>query len=257
MSLVSATLVLYRDSLVDAGRALGRSAWAVVALVIAYAVIALVARATAPLGFAGGFVMALVQAVVIGWYLSLVAIGVQGRRRVLAADLRDNIGHHWGTVISVLFVFWIASLVLMLLPPVIGLAAVIVATLAFNPIPEMVYEEDGESLQLLGDALRFMQQNWPEWVAAQLLGGLLLFAWGAAFHGAVALPLAFQLLQMFGPFFGFVNVGAYALLDATPRAFGGSVVLLAFTHFFLLFRGHLYRRLAGSSRRGRAWRARM
>jgi len=257
MSLLTTTLGLYRDSFLDAGRALGRSVWAVVALVVAYVVMAVASRLLAPFGFAGGFVMAIVQAVAIGWYLSLVAIGVQGRRRVLASDLRDNVGHHASTVISVLFVFWIASLVFMLLPPVAGLAAALVASLVFNSVPEMVYQEDAESIGLLGDAMRFMQQNWPEWLGAQIIGGLLLVAWAFAFHGALALPLALSLIQMFGPFFGFVQVGGMALLDNTPKAYAGAVVLLAFTHFFLLFRGHLYKRLARSSRRGRAWRARM
>lgn len=257
MSLWTATIALYRDSLLDAGRGLGRSVWAVVALAVGYVVIAVAARFLAPLGFVGGLLMALLQALVIGWYLSLVAIGVHGRRRVAASDLKDNIGHHVGTVISVLFIFWIASLVFLVLPPVVGLAATLVATLVFNAVPEMVYQEDSESLGLLADAMRFMQQNWPEWIGAQVIGGLLMVGWAFAFHGALALPLALSLIQMFGPFFGFVHVGGLALLDGTVLSFAGAAVLLAFTHFFLLFRGHLYKRLAGSSRRGRAWRARM
>jgi hypothetical protein len=75
--------------------------------------------------------------------------------------------------------------------------------------------------------------------------------------GAVGLMLAVNLVQAFGPFFGFITIGSYALVGMDPLHFGGALVLLAFSHWFLLFRGRLYRRLSGSSRRTRAWRSRM
>jgi len=258
MSLIEATWTLYRDSAADAFKGLGRSVWAVVALLLAYVVLAVAGMIGGRLGIVGGFLVGFVQAGVIGWYLSLVAIGVIGRRRVQLSDLREHIGSLFIEVISVLFVFFIASLLLRSTSPQLALIATILATLLFNPIPEMVYQERADGgLALLGESLRFMQHNWPEWLGAMVIGAGFLAGWGVVVFGAVGLTLALTLVQAFGPFFGFITVGSYALTGLDPLHFGGALVLLAFTHWFLLFRGHLYRRLSGSSRRARAWRSRM
>ena len=175
MSTVRATWSLYRDSLLEASKGLGRSMWAVVALILAYAAVTVVALVSAPLGIVGGFIIGLFQAAVIGWYLSLVEIGVAGRRRVRMSDLRDNAGTYFIEVISVLFIFWIGSMLLGALGEQVMLLAVLLVTVLFNPIPEMIYQERSQSLQLLGESLSFMQQNWLEW-----LGGMVPFVWLAA-----------------------------------------------------------------------------
>ena len=257
MSVLAATLELYRDSLIDAAKGLGRSVWGVVALLIAYVVLTIAVRVGAHLGMAGGFLIGLTEAFTVGWYLSLVGIGVLGRRRVHLSDLKENVGALFGEVISVLFIFWIAGLLLQLSAPSLLLVAVPVATLVFNPVPEMVYQERTQSIALLGDALRFMQHNWPEWLGAQLLGAAFLVGWGWLVFGGLDPLLGLQLVESFGPWFGFVHTGSMALTSLRLGGFVGAALILLFTHFFLLFRGHLYRRLAGSSRRARAWRSRM
>ncbi|MBW1877890.1 MAG: hypothetical protein JRJ84_05975, partial [Deltaproteobacteria bacterium] len=88
MSLLKATWALYKESAVDAFKGLGRSMFAVLALALAFVVLAVVATLVGGFGIAGGFIRFLVEAVVIGWYLSLVEVGVVGRRPVTFADLR-------------------------------------------------------------------------------------------------------------------------------------------------------------------------
>ncbi len=257
MSVLTSTLALYRDSASDALKDLARGLWGVIALVVAYAVLTVTAMLMAPLGLVGGFVVGFVQAGVIGWYLAIVAIGVRGRRRVVPDDLRHHVGSLFIEVISVLFIFFIASLLLMGAGPQVQLVAVAVATVVFNPIPEMVYQEDEQSLALLGRALSFMQQNWPEWLGGQLLGAAFLTVWAWFMFGGLAPSVVITLLQAFGPFFGFISSGGMLLLSPDPLSLLGNAVLIAFTHAFLLYRGHLYRRLSRSSRRGRAWQNRI
>lgn len=257
MSVLTATLELYRASFLDAAKGLGRSVWGVVGLVVAYVVLMIAVMIGSRLGVAGGFLIGITEAFVAGWYLSLVAIGVIGRRRIRLEDLRDNVGSLFGEVISVLFIFWIASFLLQMTAPALLLVLVPVATLVFNPVPEMVYQERVQSIALLGDALKFMQHNWPEWLGAQLLGAAFLAAWGWLVHGGLDPGVVLDLFESFGPWFGFVHTGSAILVrPSVPNVLGAAAILL-FTHFFLLFRGHLYRRLAGSSRRARAWRSRM
>jgi len=258
MSLLKATWALYKESAVDAFKGLGRSMFAVLALALAFVVLAVVATLVGGFGIAGGFIRALVEVVVIGWYLSLVEVGVVGRRPVTFADLRQNVGRYFSEVISILFIFWIGELVLGMTAPTLLLVVVPVCALLFNPVPEMIYQEQGRSLGLLSDALRFMQENWPEWLGAQILGAAFLGGWAwLVFGGPPNLELILNLVQAFGPWFGFIQVGSYALASLAIGGFIGAVVILAFTHFFMLFRGHLYKRMRTSSRRGRAWQSRM
>ncbi len=258
MTLLRSTFTLYRESAVDAARGLVRGVWGVVALVLAFLVLLVLIVIGQQLGLAGGFLVGIGEAFLAGWYLSLVAIGVLARRRIRASDLWDNVGSLFVEVISVLFLFWIARLVLQMSAPGLLMVVIPVATLVFNPVPEMVYQERSQSFALLGDALRFMQHNWPEWLGAQLLGAAFLALWAWLVLGGAPDPAAgLDLIQSFGPWFGFIRVGGIALGGLTGGGILGAVVILVFTHFFLLFRGHLYRRLAGSSRRSRAWQSRM
>jgi len=258
MSLLKATWALYKDSAVDAAKGLGRSMFAVLALALAFVVLAVVGALVGGFGMAGGFIMGLVEVVVIGWYLSLVEVGVVANRRVTFSDLRQNVGRYFWEVISILFIFWIGELVLGMAAPAVLLVAVPVCVLLFNPVPEMIYQERTQSMALLSDSLRFMQENWPEWLGAQLLAGVFLGGWAwLVFGGRPDPAMILKLVQVFGPWFGFIQVGSYALASLAVGGFIGAVVILAFTHFFMLFRGHLYRRLRHSSRRGRAWQSRM
>ena len=66
MSLLKATWVLYKESAVDAFKGLGRSMFAVLALALAFVVLAVVATLVGGFGIAGGFILALVEVAVIG-----------------------------------------------------------------------------------------------------------------------------------------------------------------------------------------------
>lgn len=254
--MLKATFELYRDSAVEASKGTLRTLWALVALVVGYAAITVAGMLLAPFGIVGGFVLALIVCGAVGWVLALVEVGVVGRRNLRADDLREALGTYLWEVLSVLFIFFIAQLLLTVLPPVVTMVAVLVCTIVFNPAPEMIYQEHKQSLALLQDAASFMQHNWPEWLGGQLIGAGFLAAWGVVFHGVIDVGLILSMLQAFGPWFGFIQVGVTGLQTLHPMAIAGSAAMLLFTQWFLLFRGQLYKRLRGSSRRGRAWRSR-
>ena len=140
--MLAATLKLYRECAVEAFRGLSRSAWAIVALFLATPVLAIARHPRRAARHRRG----LPARVHPRWggrlYLYLVSIGVVGRRRVALDDLQrpGSLGTFLWDVIGVLFIFWIASLLIGYTVPVALLPVTLIATLVFNPAPEMIYQ---------------------------------------------------------------------------------------------------------------------
>lgn len=258
MSLVKATWELYRDTAKETFKALPRSGAALLFLVLASAAELVLFQVLGGAGVAGGFVIGLVDAFLCAWYLALLRILIVGNRKLFVADLREAMGDHFMEVITIGFVFGIPRLVLGLSYPQLNLLYVPLVALLFNPAPEMVYQEQKEPLDLIGDALRFMQSNWPEWLAGHvLLFGVL----GALLFPIMGEPVSavVYLAGLYGPWFGFLGIGpaGLVLLTAGPLGWALSAFLFVGSHVVMTFRGVLYRKLARSNRRGRAWQARM
>lgn len=257
--MIRATAILYRDCARDAARSLARSPLALAVFVVVPPVLGLIAGQVARSAPGiGGFIVGFLQAGAAGWYLALVEIAVNGQRPVRISDLGDQLGTYLWQVMSVMFLFFIAQL-LLIGAPWVFIALMPVATVAFNPAPEMIYQDRTQSVELLGGALKFMQENWPEWLVPQVFAIAIVGGIGAILsHGAYSLFEGVGLMAMFGPSFGFASPGAFAIPlangDVVSLALG--LFMLVFAHGFMLFRGHLYRRLRGSSRRGRDWATR-
>lgn len=258
MTTLRATLDLYLDTARDTGRSLSRSGLALLVLFLATPVLIVASMLASPLGMIGGFLVGFLHAALVGWYLALVEVTVLGSRRLVLRDLRSTFGTYLWEVISVLFIFWIASMLLMRADPAVVTGLTLLATILFNPVPELVYQGRTRSLALLQAALKFVQDNWPEWLAVHVAAWGVLGLWGWMVSGDM-LGLATGVIQLFGPWFGFISVGSLAIGQASmgPVGIASAVFLLVFAHAFMVFRGHLYRRLSRGSRRSRAWRARM
>jgi len=244
---------LYAECTAKVFRALGRSLPAVLALALYSVILIAMASLMRPLGFAGGFVVGLFHAGCAGSYLYLVDEVVSGDRTLGFSDLTDSAGPYLWEVISVLFIFWIAEMVVGVLGlDGLTLALVLVAFILFNAVPEILYQTRNRSTEALASSTSFIKQNWPEWFGPQVVLILLL---------APMLHTPFlNLLRMFGPFFGFIDVTAPLAL----HLFDGNVniVMIAWSamavvtvHSMMLFRGFLFAELSKGSRRTRAWKS--
>jgi hypothetical protein len=128
-----------------------------------------------------------------------------------------------------------------------------VAWVVFNVAPELLVFERGQGSELLSEAARFLQVNWPEWIPPYLLGSALT-AWALSPLQVPDQSTLQVAASAFGPSFSFTLLGLHLLLGApTWLVLPQTALLLAITHTFMLFRAQLYRRLADSSRRSRAW----
>lgn len=259
---MTAALDAWRISAISATRALSKSVWALAFLVFAGVVMVVAGLLLSPFGMAGGFVLGFIQAWLIGWYLSLIELGVVQRRRISLADIRARAnGVYLWEVISVMFIFFIVG---MLLDPMQTNSLpfqifVLAASLLFNTAPEQIYQDHTQSTALLMDSFKFMQNKWPEWLGIQLPIFAVLAVLLTGGTSGIGFLMFLEVLQLYGPFFNFLSVGLIAMSKLGGGAIGIAMgfALLALSHWLLLFRGILYRELRFSSRRAREWRRKM
>jgi hypothetical protein len=245
-------LRIYKDTFVLAFKR-AVAAWPLAILLLVYAFLIGVGMVlTRPLGIVGGFAVGLIVAACVSGYLSMLAQAVRGLP-VRFADLRSSFGALFWDVISVMFAVWILDLLVSLIANGAGhngdaIAAMAALAMAFflNPLPEMIYRQQGRSFDLLLQSMRFVLANPVAW----FLPNLIFFCIILAPTGRLNVGLG-NLLITFSQIFS---------LRGLPSAFlGGSPwvlpLLLAFFHYVMVFRGLLFDALAsgGSNPRRAAW----
>jgi hypothetical protein len=184
---------------------------------------------TAPLGFAGGFLRYLAVVAFMSCWLFLVAEVIRSGR-IRPRDWVSGLGAYFGDLLTVLFLFWILSVVAQLLlwtSPLLGIVVGLAMLTFGNAVPELVYLGRHAPASLLVESYRFIGENWVEWFPANLL-------------------LA-----------GCVVGTAMLALEIVPGSFRLLVAELATSltlYFAMIVRGLLFQELATSSRRTRAFR---
>lgn len=258
MALLQATLALYRDAGHDTLKALPRSAVALGFLVLGGLLELAVEIAMSGSGPAGGLVVGLLDAFLVGTYLAMLHVLTAQSRALRLDDVRELAGSYFGDVLTIGFLFGIPRLILALGLPDLVLPYVLLVALLCNPIPEMIVHDRSEAMAMPGRALAFMRDNWPEWLAVHgvvfaLLGGALMLVSPIS---AMLLPFV---VEIFSPWMGFMGLGSLgvALLPLGVPGVAMAVIVLVGSHGVMLFRSALYKRLARSSRRSRAWQARI
>ena len=156
-------------------------------------------------------------------------------------ELRVSVTRFIWPVLAVLFVLWVAGLLLGAVlarnpnAPFIYRCIRLACFVLLNAVPEVLYLRGiYGGLATAEHSLRFIQENWIEWFAPNL--PLLALAW-----------------------FGVDIIGLLLSIQLSPNL----VVLLvvgvggALFHFYMVFRGCLFEELATSSHRQRMYRQRM
>ena len=265
VELVSATIHLYRQALRATGRSLGRS-WITVVALIGFAFLFVgAARIAAPLGMAGGLLLGAVNAWLIGATLRLIEQSLSAARTIQLSDVTESFGHYFWDVIGVGFVLWLPTMMLDMgvqanpYGQFLSSACFLLLFILLNPAPEVIYQVRHDSpLDIFKTSYHFVQEHWLEWFLPFALlilpvvlspSGLREFfdlstrsGRGAGLDFFQILILPFTLLGGWLSYAGIhQDVQWMLLLLLTPP------VAIA----ILLFRGHLFALLHGSSRRQR------
>ncbi len=265
-NLASATVQLYRHVLHATWRSLTKSWIAMVALILFGLLFLGIAKIAAPLGMAGGFILGIVNALLVGSTLRLIEQSLSASRTLGFKDVTESFGHYFWDVIGVGFILWLPTLLLdmgLQANPAYGQfllsAFLLLVFILLNPAPEVIYQVRHDStLEVFKTYYEFVVEHWVEWFLPFVLlilpvvlspSGLQEFfsLSGRAGRGA---GLDFLQILML-PLTAIGGWLSYLGLDSE----GQEIVLLFLTPpvamAILLFRGHLFASLHGSSRRQR------
>ncbi len=251
-------LSLFREVTLLSARRAAR-AWPVALSFFVYAAIMLAAaNLLAPLGMIGGLVLGLVLAACWSSYLELASQAVAGSKiRLGWHEFRRTFVARLWDVVSVMFAFWIISLLMG--PALRGpngerVAAIFGLAVAFffNAVPELLYQGHSRSFALLVESGRFMIANPVVWLLPNVVfASLLLLP-----TGRLAVERPAELLLVFGGTFS-SPLGLAAMVTAWPT-WTWPLILFGL-HYAMVFRGILFQKLSSGTgnARLRAFRAKM
>jgi hypothetical protein len=234
MKVISIYAQLYGECLLKALLGIRNNLWTLllpIGLLVALEVLTGVV-ASLRLGLLGGIALALIMDALISCYLYFVG-EVVANSRVSLQELKRAFGAYFWSIVNLMFVIWIArfALGMLLRGPQGGLlmaAVYLVALVALNAAPEVLYQGGSYGgIQTIQRSVQFLQQNWIEWFVPNL-PALFIVAVVWWFASAVSPPLL-------------------------PL---GSILGGALFHLVMIFRGHLFAALDGSSHRQRMFRYR-
>jgi len=263
--ILRATWALYRHAFRATVQSFVRCWIISVAVVLFAALMVLATTLAVPLGMLGGFLLGAVNALLIGAMLGLVEDAVGGARRLWFSDIWSSFGRYFWDVISIGFILWVP---MMLLEhglganpngPLIAAAVLLLLFILLNAVPEVIYQVRHDSpLDVLRESYLFVVDNWIEWFLPLALVlapfGLSFFfglsgrlGRGAGLDFFQVLVLPFTVLTAWLSYAGLPDrVSSVLVLLLTPP-----VAVLA-----LIFRGHLFAALHGTSRRQRLFQGR-
>ncbi len=260
-----ATVRLYREAVQAAIQSFIRGWILTIAVVGAALLLVVVTMVVSPLGMLGGLIIGAGNAFVIGVTLSLVGQIVLGARQLSWSDIPQNAGQYFWDVISVGFLVWFPLMILQMAlqanpyRPVLTSAVFFLVFVILNPVPEVIYQSrQGSAMEVVTESYEFVIENWVEWF---LPLAVVIAPFGFSFF----FEFSSQVGQRGGLDFLQILMVPFSLLTGWMQYLGvpdaiSSVILLVCSPilgvFILLFRGHLFAALHGSSRRQRQFQAR-
>jgi len=261
---------LYLRALQQTGRSLRRG-WITIIAVIGFGCLFLLAvQIAGPLGIAGGFILGAVNALFVGATLSLVAQSITHVRTLTVQDVFESLGHYFWDVIGVGFVLWLPLMALDMTVqanpygPLFSYAVLLLLFLLLNPAPEVIYQIRHDSpLEVLKSCYDFVLDNWIEWFTPWLL--ILVPFVFSPFGLQTIFDLSRRMGRGAGLDFLQLLILPVTILDGWVTYLGIAPSVSWVLTFcltpplmvaFLLFRGHLFASLHGSSRRQRAFTGR-
>ncbi|MGN9164661.1 hypothetical protein ACTNDY_05160 [Tissierellaceae bacterium HCP3S3_D8] len=192
-----------------------------------------------PLYIVAGMVMAIVSSAFISNFLYLL-YNVINYDRITFQDFKDGFTYFIWKIYGVLFIGYLANLLLGILYNALGDMALIlniiwylILLVIMNSLPETIYLKAYSPWDSILKAVEFMQENWFNWLLPNIIFYILLYVTsGAILAGVFNTHISFNMSMTVGSI---------------------SIYLLGQTLFsiIMIYRGHLYKLLSNSTRRKR------
>lgn len=192
-----------------------------------------------PLSIISGFITFFIQSAIISNYLYLL-FNIINYEKFNLNDFKKGFMYFLWKVYGVLFIFYLAQFLLSLLGNILGTGAYIlnlviwlIAVVVFNPLPESIYLKSYSPSETVMYTIEFMKENWLNWILPNAL-----------FIGALFLITGSLLTGLF-------NTGVSISMIFSIRVVIQYLVGQLIFSFMMIYRGHLYKLLSGSTRRKR------
>jgi hypothetical protein len=205
-------------------------AYAFIGLVLVFVLNILLAG---PLVFFGGFITIIVESALISSYLYTLN-NVITYNRFRWQNIKYGFTYYIWKVYGVLFIFYITTLLLNLVGGFFGtlfyrlqIYLPLIVLLVFNPLPEVIYGKERDSLETVLYCIEFMKENWVTWLIPNVILMLLIYVTMVGVSSVIYFNVRF--------------LGLFIRLIIT------SVLLSA----GMLYRGHLFKLLSSSTMRKR------
>lgn len=159
--------------------------WMTAGILILYSIIIYASSMlTGRLGLIGGMINAVVAAACIGSWLYIVETIINSRIADFD-DVKESFRHYTLRTMNVTFYIWLASLIYDLIisrllsavnyGSTINMIIYLVVIVLFNPLPEFIYQTLHPEIQLFGDSLGFIRDNFLEWLIPNAIFGALFY----------------------------------------------------------------------------------
>ncbi|MBL8956400.1 MAG: hypothetical protein JNK82_36840 [Myxococcaceae bacterium] len=220
---------LYAKCLGAAFQGVAKNPWTLALPMALIAGFTFIAPLFAPLGMVGGLLLGLIYDALVSCYLYFTA-GTVALQKMTLGELKKSFLVYFWSVMGLFFVFWVVNL---FIGPALGprgmLALNAVAFIALNPAPEVIYSKGTRGgIDTITTCMKFLGEAWIEWFIPNLLVA------GAAW---LVVTRLFPLMPLH--------------IDVLISLLSGALF-----HIVMLFRGHLFQELDGSSHRQRMFKYR-
>lgn len=173
-----------------------------------------------------GFILAIVQAILLSAYFSFLDEAISYRRFKLAVD--STLTRYARSIYAVMFVFYLASL---LIGNVLAVRAIaIIIFILLNPLGETIYVGHRYGMDAINYSFSYLQDNWYIWLPHTLIYVLLGYLRRTFF--------TFNPLDMY-----------VSSLSLNPL----DLIIMALLGIYFIFRGVLFKNTKDSSMRKRKY----
>lgn len=192
-----------------------------------------------PLFIISGFIMAIISSSFISNYLYLL-YNVINYNRFTLNDFKRGFTYFIWKIYGVFFIAYLGEILLSFANRMLGVGAIalnIIVAIAiyilFNPLPETLYLKDYSPMDSIMYTIEFIQENWLNWLVPNTILIVILYSvTGNIIFGIFNTHMNFNMI------FTLKNIMMYLIAQ------------IIFS-FIMVYRGHLYKLLSGSTRRKR------